>query len=34
MIVGNFAARRMKPGLVMPAYVDPDETDDDLLIVW
>jgi hypothetical protein len=33
MIIGSFAARRMKPGLVMPAYVDPDKPDD-LLIVW
>ncbi len=33
MIVGNFAARRMKPGLVMPAYADPGDPDD-LLIVW
>lgn len=31
--VGNFAARRMKPGLVMPVYVDPLEPDE-LLIVW
>lgn len=33
IIVGNFAARRMKPGLVMPVYVDPLEPDE-LLIVW
>lgn len=33
IIVGSFAARRMKPGLVMPAYVNPDEPDE-LLIVW
>jgi hypothetical protein len=33
IIVGSFAARRMKPGLVMPAYVDPRKPDD-LLIVW
>ena len=33
IIVGSFAARRMKPGLVMPAYVHPREPDE-LLIVW
>lgn len=33
IIVGNFAARRMRPGLVMPAYLDPRDPND-LLIVW
>lgn len=33
IIVGNFAARRMKPGLVMPVYVHPQKPDD-LLVVW
>lgn len=33
IIVGSFAARRMKPGLVMPAYVHSRKPDD-LLIVW
>jgi len=32
-IIGSFAARRMKPGLVMPAYADPRDRDE-LLIVW
>lgn len=33
LIVGSFAARRMRPGMVLPAYADPDDPDD-LLIVW
>ncbi len=33
LIVGSFAARRMRPGMVLPAYVDPRDPDD-LLIVW
>ena len=33
LIVGSFAARRMRPGMVLPAYVDPGDPDD-LLIVW
>ncbi len=33
LIVGSFAARRMRPGMVLPAYAHPRDTDD-LLIVW
>jgi hypothetical protein len=33
LIVGSFAARRMRPGTVLPAYVNPRDPDD-LLIVW
>jgi hypothetical protein len=33
LIVGSFAARRMRPGMVLPAYVAPNDPDD-LLIVW
>ena len=33
LIVGSFAARRMRPGMVLPAYADPKDPDD-LLIVW
>ena len=33
LIVGSFAARRMRPGMVLPAYVDPGDPDD-VLIVW
>lgn len=33
LIVGSFAARRMRPGLSMPAYVHPRDPDD-VLLVW
>ena len=33
IVVGNFAARRMEPGVVMPVYVHPRRPDD-LLLVW
>jgi hypothetical protein len=33
LIVGSFAARRIRPGMVLPAYIDPRDPDD-LLIVW
>jgi hypothetical protein len=33
LIVGAFAARRMRPGLTMPAYVHPRDPDD-VLLVW
>jgi hypothetical protein len=33
LIVGSFAARRMRPGLTMPAYVHPRDPDD-VLLVW
>jgi hypothetical protein len=33
LIVGAFAARRMRPGLVMPARVHPRDPDD-VLLVW
>jgi hypothetical protein len=33
LIVGAFAARRMRPGLSMPAYVHPRDPDD-VLLVW
>jgi hypothetical protein len=32
VLVGSFAARRMRPGMVLPPYVPRDP--DDLLIVW
>jgi hypothetical protein len=33
VIVSNFAAPLMQPGLVLPVYVNPNKADD-LLIVW
>jgi hypothetical protein len=33
LIVGGFAARKMKPGVVLPARVNPRD-EDDVLIVW
>jgi hypothetical protein len=33
IVVGSFAARRMRPGVVMPLYVHPRKPDD-LLLVW
>ena len=33
LIVGGFAARKMKPGTVLPARVSPRD-EDDVLIVW
>jgi hypothetical protein len=33
LIVGSFAARRMRPGMVLPAYVNPRDPDD-ILVVW
>jgi hypothetical protein len=33
LLVGSFAARRMRPGLSMPAYVHPRDPDD-VLLVW
>ena len=33
LIVGSFAARRMRPGMALPAYVNPQDPDD-ILVVW
>jgi hypothetical protein len=33
LIVGSFAARRMRPGLTLPAYVHPRDPED-VLLVW
>jgi hypothetical protein len=33
LIVGAFAARRMRPGLTLPAYVHPRDPED-VLLVW
>jgi len=33
LIVGSFAARRIRPGLTMPAYVHPSDPED-VLLVW
>ena len=32
-VIGNFAARRIKPGLVLPVYVHPRRPQD-ILLVW
>ena len=33
LIVSNFAAHLMQPGLVLPVYVNPQDPDD-ILVVW
>jgi hypothetical protein len=33
LIISDFAAHLMQPGLVLPVYVNPKDPDD-LLIVW
>ena len=33
LIISNFAAPLMRPGLVLPVYVNPRDPDD-ILIVW
>ena len=33
VIISDFAAHLMQPGLVLPVYVNPDDADD-ILVVW